>query len=92
MIANAARIPEAIEERKQDFLGWAKAQPARHYANDPTYAMVGCVFVQQTAANRYHVGWRFTKRGTPVGEVQADTHATPYPDQTIAWTAEGVQQ
>ncbi len=78
------QLPQAIEDRKHQFQEWAKTGKP-----DTINGMVGCVFVQQVSARRYHVGWRFTRKGTPVGEVQTDIHPTPYPAQRIVWVHEG---
>jgi hypothetical protein len=51
--------------------------------------MVPCVISQQVSARLYDVGWRHTKAGTEIGEVQQDCHAGPYRDQRIEWVYNG---
>lgn len=80
------QIPVRIEEVKAEFLEWAKGM------EDYLQGVIGktpCIYTQKMSAHRYHVGWRFTKRGTPIGEVQKDAHVAYNPDQTIVWTYEG---
>jgi len=76
--------PFKIEDVKSYVLEWMKGQEA--YLKMQPY--IPCVFVQQVSAQRYHVGWRFTRKGTPVGEVQTDCHPALYPDQRIVWVHE----
>jgi hypothetical protein len=65
---------------------WAAKHPVElRAANDNN--MVGCVFSQKVSPRRTTVGWRFTLRGTNVGDIQQDAHALPYPHK-IEWVAE----
>lgn len=81
MIVTKGKIAKAVEAKKAEYQEWAKT----HW--EEMNGQVVCIFVQETADHKYHVGWRFTPTGTQVGEIQQDAHNTAFRNQEIVWVA-----
>ena len=83
MFVSKNQIKTAVNEQARDFQEWRKVP--EHRCIGAQNKMVGCVFVQRMSPHRFFVGWRFTPKGTPVGQVQQDCHAAYDKAQVIHW-------
>lgn len=72
----------------QDQIDRAKQEAIRvfqeKYQNDVD-EYVPCVFIQKLLSLKTHVGWRFTKTGTPTHDIQQDVHPAYEYHQIIVW-------
>jgi hypothetical protein len=65
----------------------SKVAEAKAYMDRRTVpaGMTPVVFVQRLSHCSWFAGFRFSKVGTAIGDIQLDCHSSAYPDQEIVW-------